>query len=458
MKVKIIILLFVLISVYQWLNSTIWIIDQSGTGNFTTIQEGIDASLNSDTVLVNPGTYFENIDFIGKDITVASLLLITGDESYIDSTIIDGNQQGSVVTFENDETNNAFLIGFTIQNGSGDNNSVYSNGGGGIFVNFSSPSLKYLLIRNNYASCGAGILFSSTDAYLEAVTIKENHAYLSGGGIIITRLAPDPLYSNIIFNDTNKCNIYNNSAGSSSEIYVGETHEPVVNIIVDTLTVIEPDLNFVSQFPNINLDIEHGWLQQVEHDLYVSPNGDDNNSGISADEPLQTIQWALTKIKADSINPRNIYLAEGVYSPESNDEKFALNMRAYVNIIGEGIDDTILEEPVGRAVFVYAWYDENFSISSCTFRNRTGENLTKSSLFLSYSDTHLKEIKIENCESESRSSIYSNYMDINLCDIRIINNRGMSSVGIGTYNMENTANLNNVIFIGNDQYEPSQKA
>ena len=430
-------------------------VKQDGTGSFTFIQEGINVSVDSDTVLVYPGTYFENIDFIGKDITVASLLLTTGNECYIDSTIIDGNHQGSVVTFENDETNDAVLMGFTIQNGSGNQTTVYNNWGGGIFINFSSPSLKYLLIKNNSARSGGGISFSSTEAYLEAVTIKENHAYQSGGGILILRLAPYPTNSNIYFDSTNKCDIYNNSAGRYSEIFIAENHTQVINIIVDTLTVLEPDLNFVSQFPNINLDVEHAWLQQVEHDLYVSPDGDDNNSGISADEPLKTIQWALTKIKADNLNPRNIYLAEGVYSPEANDEKFALNMRAYVNIIGAGIATTILEEPVGGAVFVYAWYDENFSISSCTFRNRTGEYLTKSSLFLSYSDTYLKEIKIENCESNSRSSIYSNYMDIDLCDIQIINNRGMSSVGIGTYNMENIANLNNVIFIGNDQYEPT---
>jgi len=437
------------------LYGTTWEIKQDGTGNFNFIQEGIDASVDSDTVLVYPGTYFENINFYGKDITVASLLLTTGDESYINSTIIDGDHQGSVVTFENDETNDAVLIGFTLQNGSGYDVSQYTNVGGGIFINFSSPSLKYLMIRNNNANGGGGIHFSSTDAYIEKVTIKENHAFVNGGGIFIGRLPPNPTNSDITFSTTNKCNVYNNSAGNCSEIYIAENHTPVINIIVDTLAVLEPDWNYVSQFPNINLDIENGWLQQVEHDLYVSPDGDDNSSGISANEPLRTIQWALTKIKADSLNPRNIYLAEGIYSPVANYQLFPLNMRAYVNIIGAGMDTTILEEPVSRAVFIYAWHDNNFSISSCSFRNRTGENLTKSSLFLSYSDTYLKEIKIENCESNSRSSIYSNYMDIDLCDIQIINNRGMSSVGIGTYNMENIASLNNVIFIGNDQYEPT---
>jgi hypothetical protein len=448
-------LLFALIYVNSWLNSTLWEVKQDGTGDFTTIQEGIDASADNDTVLVYPGTYFENIDFIGKDITVASLLLTTGDESYIDSTIIDGDHQGSVVTFENNETNDAVLLGFTIQNGSGTFTSIYTNYGGGIFINFSSPSIKYLTITNNHAGAGGGILFSSTDAYVEKVKIKENHAFHHGGGVIVCRRPPDPLYSNITFSSSNKCNIYNNSAGNCSEIYIAENHTPVINIVVDTLSVINPDWNFVSQFPNINLEIENEWLQQVENDLYVSPDGDDNNSGLNTDEPLKTIQWALTKIKADSLNPRNIYLAEGIYSPVANNQLFPLNMRTYVNIIGAGMDATILEEPVSGAVFIYAFNDDNLSLSSCCFRNGVCSNPP---LFLYYSDTYLSNLKVENCECEDPSAILSN-SNIEFINSQILNNTGSIAVAIGSaIYTEPSARVNNIIFIGNEPLNPNGSA
>lgn len=86
--------------------------------DYPTIQEGIDASSDGDTVLVQPGTYVEQINYNGKNIVVASLFLTTGDESYIEQTIIDGDAYGlPCVRFVNGETDEAKLIGLTVQNG-----------------------------------------------------------------------------------------------------------------------------------------------------------------------------------------------------------------------------------------------------------------------------------------------------------------------------------------------------
>ena len=113
----------------------------------STIQGGINGAANGDTVLVQPDTYVENIDFNGHNIVLGSLFLTTSDTSYIDSTIIDGNSSGSVVSFENGEDSTAVITGFTIQNG-------YSSGyGGGIYCgNNSRPTISNNIIRENEAS------------------------------------------------------------------------------------------------------------------------------------------------------------------------------------------------------------------------------------------------------------------------------------------------------------------
>jgi len=107
-------------------------------GNQPTIQAGINMAADGDTILVQPGTFVENIDFAGKAITVASLLLTTQDTTYISQTTIDGNSNGnSVVTFDQSEASAAVLTGFTLTNGS-------NTWAGGVYCSGVSPTLSYL--------------------------------------------------------------------------------------------------------------------------------------------------------------------------------------------------------------------------------------------------------------------------------------------------------------------------
>jgi hypothetical protein len=110
----------------------------------TTIQSAIDAAVNGDTVLVSPGTYTENINFMGKAITIKSASGPT-------VTIIDGNQAGPVVTFISGEAKTSVLNGFTLRNGLG------SVTGGGVYVQNSSPAISNNIITANVAAVGGGI-------------------------------------------------------------------------------------------------------------------------------------------------------------------------------------------------------------------------------------------------------------------------------------------------------------
>jgi hypothetical protein len=131
------------------------------------IQKGIDAAANGDTVVVYPGTYYENIILKGKKIVVTSRFYESGDLNFVQSTIIDGSKpynsdSASCVRIINREDSTTILQGFTITGGKGtkwrdEHGAGIYREGGGILIALSAPVIRYNLIINNEATNTKGV-------------------------------------------------------------------------------------------------------------------------------------------------------------------------------------------------------------------------------------------------------------------------------------------------------------
>ena len=123
---------------------------------FNTIQAAINVSQTGDTVLAAEGIYFENINFSGKNITVASRYILDNDPLHILNTIINGSSPvhpdtASCVRIVSGEDSTAVLEGFTLTGGTGtkwvdEHGAGVYREGGGILITFSSPTIKNNLI------------------------------------------------------------------------------------------------------------------------------------------------------------------------------------------------------------------------------------------------------------------------------------------------------------------------
>ncbi len=181
-----------------------------------TIQAAVNASVHGDTVVVSPGTYFENVIFRGKKIVLTSRYYETRDVSFITSTIINGSQPvhpdtASCVLIINGEDSTAVLQGFTLTGGKGtlwtdEHGAGLYREGGGVLTALSSPVIRNNKIINNEVNNGAGGVSAGgggiragdgSPKILQNVIMLNKAMY--GGGIVLNYSKGAAVKNNIIY-------------------------------------------------------------------------------------------------------------------------------------------------------------------------------------------------------------------------------------------------------------------
>ncbi len=304
--------------------------DGSQQNPFQSIQQAIYWSTRGDTVLVHPGTYAENISFGRTRIFVASKYLTTLDSAYVDSTIIDGNFDGSVVTIDERSNEISHLVGFSIINGRSENgggvyigeengpvlsnlklvgNSAVSYGGaiycgpssnpvlvrlnvtgnmaeygGGVASDNGALTIQNSMIENNLASTGGGGMFStSANLIMSSVRVGDNTAGSTGAAIHISNTVAELDYLTVVGNNSagaaiycnesnpsiNQTTLVGNTGFTSGGIYVeGNSYPIFINSIVWGNTPSQMQADTSSDIAVFASCIQGGWtgLGNIDED------------------------------------------------------------------------------------------------------------------------------------------------------------------------------------------------
>lgn len=276
--------------------------------DFLTIQEAFDNANENATIHVSPETYYENLNWPNT----SGLHLIANGP---DSTIIDGSQNGRVITVDDEDSPPAEISGFKITNGYAPN---YQGGGGIELIMVGDILLSNLKIVNNEAYHGGGIFVEGLGAYwngqvhitLDHVEITNNHARNNGGGFsangyvdlvstlfksvtIANNSAENPTGSGIIFSQGNygvilNSIVWNNTPNNLmgmlfpyySNIEGGSAFESVEVLDIDPLFVGDNDFRLQADSPCI--DVGSPYIDVFLDPYHILP-GDMWMNGIMVD-------------------------------------------------------------------------------------------------------------------------------------------------------------------------------
>ena len=157
-----------------------------GSGDYLTIQEGIDAASDGDEVVVCDGTYTgpgnKNLDFHGKAITVRSA-------NGPDNCLISGGSAGLAFHFHNEETETSIVDGFTIAG-------FWGFAGGAMLIEQSSPTIVNCVFHENHARYGGAVFNwegAPTFIHCRFIGNEASGSYASYGGAIYNYSPGQPL-------------------------------------------------------------------------------------------------------------------------------------------------------------------------------------------------------------------------------------------------------------------------
>jgi len=371
---------------------------------------------NPITIFIEDGIYSEETTNEFLPVQLKSYLTLQGSSKW--STIFDAEDKTGLIRII--ESVDVSINDLTLRNAYETNWAS----GGAISCRESDLNLSNVAIYDceSVARAGGISIRYSSNLVLSGTSIFNNSSLNDAAAIDVQSGSPT-----ISFDPVNLCNIYMNTSPEGVEI---EWDDSPIHVIVDTFTVMNPDNSFAIPISYFTFDINNCIYEPVAADLYVSPLGDDLNSGLIPSEPLRTIQRAMQKIISTNDDPHTIFLSDGVYSPSSNQEQFPINVKRYVTISGESRSGTILDAEATARVVTIQSYDARLEYLTIT----NGYSSMGAGVYIDGDNAELYEITVTNNSAIAQNNlcsgggIYVNQEDAVLHNMMISNN---TSSGFG---------------------------
>ena len=261
------------------------IVDQSSAdGTFPSIQAGIDACPEHGIVMVNPGTYSENLTISGDNV-----LIISASGAAV-----------TVITVSND----SILNGFRITSGSGVQTGE-SGTGGGVLIQGGSPRLVNCVIACNSAALGAAVYSDAVAPVLLNCTVVSNTS--TGGAAVVANSGTVQIRNSILWNPN--CQQESSGTGISacySDIQNFTTSGTTTNIAADP--ILTADYHLSPSSPCIH----HGNPALASGmDMDGDPRSADH-CDIGADEYGVPQSWQLQNFGHVGIDPNGDPLGDGL--------------------------------------------------------------------------------------------------------------------------------------------------
>ena len=329
--------------------------------DYLTIQEGINASNDGDTVLIAQGNYYENL-ILEKEIVLASHAIFDdlssdwANNATIQGTVINGENSGScmVIRYGNIQPN---VIGFTFENGTG-TSMLYTNScspkkersGGAMLIYKAYPNVNYNRFVHNGTPQN-----DNNEPQMKVVTTGGAIGHYDVDDVEFDEDRDNSSQNNNSNRDIPselnfQNNYFENNAGGDGKNFFSFGYDGTINVSGSVFEDIDCNSSTVNDFVLRSIEDEADYIQNnisgncIEENIYYVSvtDGNDANPG-SETNPFRSIHHALSLVKHGIGEVTTLYLAPGVYSKSTNGEIFPIVLPDNVHLIGEDSETTILD-------------------------------------------------------------------------------------------------------------------